>query len=196
MPSGTWSTTSLRSTRFELRRRQRGRPAASTCRRLPPSASWPSRACLLRPTISPRLRRARFRNVYAMAPPINNRSTTFIRFWITSILSETFAPPRIETHGPIGILGGLGQVLDLFVHQQPGGGLLRRRRSCRRSTRARDARSRRRHSHRCRTVSRAVWRTRDRSSLPRRGSAGSPAAARRRERATSPRPLDPRNPEP
>ena len=45
-----------------------------------------------------------FMNVYAMAPPINSLSTTLPRFAITSILSDTFAPPRIATQGRGGFL--------------------------------------------------------------------------------------------
>src|ERR1019366_2712535 len=44
------------------------------------------------------------RKVYAMAPPINRRSTTLPRFWMTSILSDTLAPPRIATHGRGGLV--------------------------------------------------------------------------------------------
>jgi len=35
-------------------------------------------------------------NVYAMPPPMSIASATFIRFSTTSILSDTFAPPRIR----------------------------------------------------------------------------------------------------
>ena len=41
-----------------------------------------------------------------MAPPIRSLSANFSRFAITSILSETFAPPRMPTQGWAG----------LFVH--------------------------------------------------------------------------------
>ena len=58
-----------------------------------------------------------------MAPPISSWSTTFIRFSMTSILSDTFAPPKIATQGRCGILRHLVQIFEFLVHQQPGGGL-------------------------------------------------------------------------
>ena len=44
------------------------------------------------------------RNVYAMAPPISSWSTILPRFSITSILSDTLAPPRMATHGRGGLV--------------------------------------------------------------------------------------------
>ena len=59
-----------------------------------------------------------------MAPPMSRRSTTLPRFWMTSILSETLAPPRMATQGRARIGGGHAEVLQFLLHQQAGGGLL------------------------------------------------------------------------
>jgi hypothetical protein len=45
-------------------------------------------------------------------------STFGSRFWITPILSWTFAPPRIATKGRSGLAERLPQVAQLFLHQQ------------------------------------------------------------------------------
>ena len=45
------------------------------------------------------------RKVYAMPPPTRSASTLLNRLWITSILSETLAPPRIATKGFSGFQG-------------------------------------------------------------------------------------------
>ena len=65
-----------------------------------------------------------------------------------------------------------------------------------RSRHGRDARRRRRRSHRCRPAMRAAWRSRDRSSPPRHGSGDSPAAAPRHPSACRrlPRPARRRSP--
>ena len=39
---------------------------------------------------------------------------------MTSILSDTLAPPRIATNGRSGLLDALAQVLELLLHQEPG----------------------------------------------------------------------------
>ena len=51
-------------------------------------------------------------------------SAIFIRFSTTSILSETFAPPRMATNGRSGFEIGFAEIGELFFHQQAGGGLL------------------------------------------------------------------------
>ena len=43
---------------------------------------------------------------------------------MTPILSLTLAPPRMATNGRSGILQRLPEILQLFLHQQPGRGLL------------------------------------------------------------------------
>ena len=119
-----------------------------------------------------------------MAPPISSWSTTLPRFWITSILSETLAPPRMATHGRVGIGGGHAQVLQFLLHQQAGGGL-RHELDHAHGGGVRAVRGAERVVHvDVAERGQLAWRTRDRSSLLRRGSAGFRAAALRRARAS------------
>jgi hypothetical protein len=54
-----------------------------------------------------------------MAPPINSLSTTLPRFAITSILSETLAPPRIATHGRGGFLVAIVRYFNSWSMSSP-----------------------------------------------------------------------------
>ena len=111
---------------------------------------------------------------------MSSASTFASRFSITSSLSDTLAPPRTATNGPLRALEHAAEVLDLLRHQQPGRRLLdvmddalgRGVRAVRRAERVVDVDVGEQR--------RAASRTPDRSSLPRRGTAGSRAAPRRR----------------
>ena len=111
---------------------------------------------------------------------MSSASTRGIRFWITSSLSDTFAPPRIATNGRSGCSSTVPEVLDLRRHQQPRGRLLdvlddafgRGVRAVRRAERVVDVDVGERGE--------LLRRTPGRSSLPPRGSAGSRAGRPRR----------------
>ena len=53
-----------------------------------------------------------------MPPPMRMASTLASRFSMTSILSETLAPPRIATKGFGGIGERLAHVVELLLHEQ------------------------------------------------------------------------------
>ena len=81
-----------------------------------------------------------FRKVYAIAPPMISLSTRDRKFWITSILSETFAPPRIATSGRSGLFSTRPRYSSSFLHQQARGGARHELRQCRPPTRGRPVR--------------------------------------------------------
>ena len=58
-----------------------------------------------------------------MAPPMSRASTLSSRAVMTSILSETLAPPMMATKGRFGVGDGLAEVVELFFHQQARGAL-------------------------------------------------------------------------
>ena len=97
---------------------------------------------------------------------------------MTSILSETLAPPRIATNGRSGCSMRMPEVLELLLHEQSRGGL--RQVPDHAFDRGVGAVSRpeRVVSRRRRRARRARRQTRDRSSPPPRGSGGSRAARR------------------
>ena len=59
-----------------------------------------------------------------MAPPMSSASTRGMRFWMTSSLSDTFAPPENRDERMLGMFQHPPQVFDLGGHEQAGGGLL------------------------------------------------------------------------
>ena len=63
------------------------------------------------------------KKVYAIAPPMSRRSTRGIRFSMTSILSDTLAPPSTATNGRSGSPSACAEIAQLLLHQQPGAGL-------------------------------------------------------------------------
>ena len=116
----------VRRAGLDLGRRRRDRPAARAARRAPSRRPRSSRAASSLssstsdlPTGMPRA----LKNVYAIAPPMSSRSTLPSRFSITSILSDTFAPPRIATNGRSGDSSAWPRYSQLLLHQQAGGRL-------------------------------------------------------------------------
>ena len=55
-----------------------------------------------------------------MAPPISTASASSRKRSMSAILSETFAPPRTTTSGPLGRLDDPAERGDLALQQQPG----------------------------------------------------------------------------
>ena len=73
---------------------------------------------------------------------------------MTSILSDTLAPPRIGDERPLGVAERLAEVLELLLHQQAAPPAARERAArCARPTRARGAPRRTRRSRRRRRAS-------------------------------------------
>src|SRR5690554_3484806 len=60
-----------------------------------------------------------FKKVNAIPPPINTLSATFSKFLITSILSDTLAPPKIATNGRLGFSSAPPIKLISFSSNKP-----------------------------------------------------------------------------
>ena len=59
-----------------------------------------------------------------MAPPIRSRSTILARFSMTSILSDTFAPPRIAIDGRCGFCVTMVRYFSSFSINRPAAACL------------------------------------------------------------------------
>ena len=68
------------------------------------AAPWPVRSCLPPPAICRWAGPARAGRCTPWRRRSRRRSTTLPRFWMTSILSDTLAPPRIATQGRGGLV--------------------------------------------------------------------------------------------
>jgi hypothetical protein len=75
------------------------------------------------PTAMPRA----LKNVYAMAPPMIRRSTLPSMFLMTSILSDTFAPPMIATNGRSGDSSAWPRYLSSCSIKRPAAGFSKSR---------------------------------------------------------------------
>ena len=60
------------------------------------------------------------RKVKHMPPPMSSLSTLGSSASITASLSDTFDPPSTTTYGALGVIGELGEHLDLAQHQPAG----------------------------------------------------------------------------
>ena len=128
------------------------------------------------PTSSP----CAFRNVYVMPPPISSLSTRGSRFLMTSILPDTFEPPMIGDERPLRVAERVAQVVELLLHQVARRRLRHELRDALgRGVGAVGAAERVVHVD-VGQRGQLLGEARDRSLPPRRGSAGSRAAARRR----------------